>query len=785
MEKPSSAGIASGFAQAKARFEEWDTTDSGLIAIQDLRNVMRELAPHFSEEDLDDLFYHKQEGTISYEQILDWLYDNDGIAKSVQELAGMVGRAGVSRLFLKNDATGGSKEITQFMASNAPCPKKIIHAQDSSAPMHAMHFWNVNGSKVYSYAGLATLAEEKEPDTGIGILMLDRYAIQERVGDPASPFTWWPYQAFYVIPKGVDFAMCKNVGAHGPNAVTQLPKETHTICNALTALVEVALSEGKTRLFITADCGYYALGIESYLALLPGLGWERKDDACFCVPSFRYQDKIEISLCLGTTQMISTPDPSKSIVSRCDDARVMYGTADLRGWYGGDVLNELNKIYPTEGKMNIVLRANEGLLWGMVLADSTDSEKPRVMNDIVNILVEFTEGSMAFFLGMYVGMKTKVTGATSMANAALQQWESVPKEGKRLLEEIKVDYEGYKKWLEPLGVACFKKGVKDGIFRKGQAVNLEELTAQDIKFDEWLAVNLYLCGIKKKLPKTEAELWHYFYERFMKSVDFLLHFDEGNVDIPGVYDTVILGPRYVEWYCKLNVQLNRGICKSAYQEGKVGHAIDGEKVFLLDCKFIPGFGKQVADGLTVWCYSPFYWWLSYIYAGFVTEVNKAVGPKPMVYHLECTELFNFTDFLQQNGCPVIDNPNYVALASIGMGRPLKFEAFPTHEAPAALMFFGTRWFRDSDIKLRTPKHDGGHFKQHMGVVFPDGVKGLPGEEWEKITKACFKFNGEDLGIGQGQHMYVGSTEIVDAYVGEPRSFSKEHWKHQGSVEYHP
>eukprot|EP00931_Biecheleriopsis_adriatica_P071164 TRINITY_DN4501_c0_g1_i2.p1 TRINITY_DN4501_c0_g1~~TRINITY_DN4501_c0_g1_i2.p1 ORF type:complete len:784 (+),score=160.40 TRINITY_DN4501_c0_g1_i2:62-2413(+) len=783
MDKPTSA---SGDAhKAQDIFNQWDVNDSGLINVQDLKKVIKALVPSFTEADLDDLLYHKEEGTVSYEAFLDWMYDNDGLPKIVQELSGMVGRAGVSRLYMKNDATGGSRDITAFMASSEPCPKKVIHAQDSNAPMHAMHFWNVNGSKVYSYAGLESLADVKEGDTGIGILMLDRYAIQERVGDPASPFTWWPYQAFYVIPKGVDFAVCKKVGAHGPDAVTQLPSETRTICNALTSLVEVALSEGKTRCFITADCGYYALGIESYLALLPNMGWERTADACFCAPSFRYQNKVDVTLCLGTTQMISTPDPRKNILSRCEDCRVFYGTADLRGWYGGDVRNELDKVYPTDQKMNTVLRANEGLLWGMVVADTEESKQYHVYLDIVEILMEFTAGSIAFLLGMYVGMHTKVTGASTMAEAALQQWNSVPTEGRKLLEALGKDYEGFKKFCEPIGLACFKKGCKDNIFRKGEAVNIEALTTKDIKHEEWLAVFIYLCGIKRKLPKTEAEQWHYFYERFVKDIDELLNFDEEAIDIPGYSETVILGPRYVEWYCKFNVYLNRGICKKAFDAKKVNHAVDGEQIFLLDCKFIPGFGKQVADGLTVWCYSPFYWWLSYVYAGFVGLVNKDVGSKPMVYHLECTELFNFTDFLQQNGCPVLDNPNYVTLASLGTGRPLQFEAFPTHDAPAALMFFGEQWYRDSDIKLRTPKFDGGHFRMHMDVVFPPGRKGLPGEVWEQVDKACFKFKGETLGIGQDKRMYVASTEIVSAYVGEPRDFDKECWKCKGSVDYSP
>merc|ERR1712187_1018685 len=145
-------------------------------------------------------------------------------------------------------------------------------------------------------------------------------------------------------------------------------------------------------------------------------------------------------------------------------------------------------------------------------------------------------------------------------------------------------------------------------------------------------------------------------------------------------------------------------------------------VFLFDCKYVPGFGKQVADGLTVWTHAPFYFWLGLCYARFVTEVRTAIVDKPIVYHLECTELFSFTDFLQQQGVPVIDNPNYIALASMSTDRPLKFHRYAGTKASAALLFSGRsgKWFRDSDVILRTPDHDGKEYAQHKRYFFPPG-----------------------------------------------------------------
>merc|ERR1711920_798037 len=231
-----------------------------------------------------------------------------------------------------------------------------------------------------------------------------------------------------------------------------------------------------------------------------------------------------------------------------------------------------------------------------------------------------------------------------------------------------------------------------------------------------------------------------------------------------------------------NLALNRTICRNAYVDGKVGHAIDGEHVFLLDCKFVPGFGKQVADGLTVWSYSPFYFWLSFVYAAFVTEIRENVADKPVIYHLECTELFSFTNFLQQNGICVIDNPNYIYLASLSTDKPIKYHRYNGMKAPGALLFFGDKWHRDSDVKLRTPEHDEAQYEAHKHFVFPPKSRGLAGMEWDKCVKASPMFNSNHVTFGGAEHgLYVGSTELAKQYVGAPRSYNREILK--GSVEY--
>lgn len=264
----------------------------------------------------------------------------------------------------------------------------------------------------------------------------------------------------------------------------------------------------------------------------------------------------------------------------------------------------------------------------------------------------------------------------------------------------------------------------------------------------------------------------------------IIEFDEGDdVDIPGK-DELTLAGRYIEWYCKFNMHLNKTILKTAFDNKEVGHAIDAHHVFLFDCKYVPGFGKQVADGLTVWTHAPFYFWLSICYARFVTEVREAIVDKPIVYHLECTELFSFTDFLQQQGVPVVDNPNYIALASMSTNEPLKFKRYQGKKASAALLFSAKtgKWYRDSDVMLRTPDHDGAEFDQHKKYFFPAGdLKSICELEWDKCHKANCKFGHETVGFGRGHGLYVGSTELVENYVGQPRDHTHVHCR--GEVQY--
>merc|ERR1712187_207680 len=135
--------------------------------------------------------------------------------------------------------------------------------------------------------------------------------------------------------------------------------------------------------------------------------------------------------------------------------------------------------------------------------------------------------------------------------------------------------------------------------------------------------------------------------------------------------------------------------------GGAGHAVDGQHVFLLDALYIPGFGEQVAQGLTIWCFTTFFCWLARIYGGFAQLVQEETQ-KPIIYHQECTELFQFTNFIQQFGMPCVDNLNYMVLASKSTSQPLEFQRWSYDMVPAALLFDHGKWYRVPAVPLRTP-----------------------------------------------------------------------------------
>ena len=68
------------------------------------------------------------------------------------------------------------------------------------------------------------------------------------------------------------------------------------------------------------------------------------------------------------------------------------------------------------------------------------------------------------------------------------------------------------------------------------------------------------------------------------------------------------------------------------------HAIDGSEFLLFDTRFVPGFGLQVNEGLTVWTKAKNYIWMNAMLLRFVELATESKLASSVIIHLECTEL---------------------------------------------------------------------------------------------------------------------------------------------------
>jgi hypothetical protein len=324
--------------------------------------------------------------------------------------------------------------------------------------------------------------------------------------------------------------------------------------------------------------------------------------------------------------------------------------------------------------------------------------------------------------------------------------------------------------MEPAIFYTFQKGVMEGALRKGSNQDPEMLTFADLTPEEVIASWIVMLGRSSELLKNGAKLETQAKQHAVASIIHILEFDEGEDELPEKATQVTCGQRYIDWYCDLMMRINKSLLREAFKEGKVGHAIDAENVYLLDALYIPGFGEQVAEGLTVWTYATSYSWLSRIYGKFAEQV-QADCQKPVIYHQECTELFQFTDFLLQFGMPCIDNPNYMVLASMSTSKPLNFKRYPKEpkDTPAALLFDSGRWFRDSHLLMTTPDEAAKKYTELKEFIYQDGKEGREDIMWGGIEKGAVQIGSKDV----GEALFIHSTSLVDKYIGCPHTRSAD------------
>ena len=525
---------------------------------------------------------------------------------------------------------------------------------EDEAPVNEMQFFNIGGARVYFYYGLDTIRAAKTiqaagphvRDTAIGVLMLDQYKIQERPGDPSNPFSFWPYQAIYAVPQGIPFAACKAVGSSGAQAGEKYPLLVASICQALMGLCEVAARVGYRRLFICADCGYFALAAAAYSRQLLCWGkqsWAPHPEgpfAAFRCPRFVCAAlDLEIVMCLGTTQLIADPSSERNLAGGLHGgASVVYVTADTCGWYAGDAAIPPH-IAPTHpdvaaafapyiqrpwlkdgwhisfeeeiSMLDVVVRANDALLEGVALRD--DAMHDKVLDNVTERMLEFSSGSTAYLVGLWLGdAAAALSGKPVWDGAVAAVWTGAATSVLPLALRVARAADG--------ATPTAKDAIVDACapFFEYMAPLLREIVRAKTRraeqpplseTQEWRAFAALLgdpsgCdpsqGMKKlPSPTSYAEMKLYIALRVQDTLLSLLAI--GEVARGAAYSAIShamlpLGASYVDVITDFHVHLNADVIDKI----ECGSAINGRNFLLFDVRHTPGFGIHVGFGLTIW-----------------------------------------------------------------------------------------------------------------------------------------------------------------------------------------
>mmetsp|Transcript_56512 Transcript_56512/g.120029 ORF Transcript_56512/g.120029 Transcript_56512/m.120029 type:complete len:725 (-) Transcript_56512:848-3022(-) len=632
---------------------------------------------------------------MSYRRLFDTM--------SATEIMDSLGRGGASRMFARGKATESDQlsSVGKFLSRGSTLDKATALTASAVAsdrnvrkssgkpgamadllgashehPVQEMQFYNIGGAKVYYYYGLDTVRSPEHVmaagphirDTAVGVLMLDQYKIQERPGDPSNPLTFWPYQTFFSIPQGITFEKCKIVASSGANALRDYPLETSAICQALLALAEVASRSGYKRLMIAGDCGYYALSAEAFAKNLSCWGtqsWVPHPDGAFAsfrVPYFKSPSlDLDIILCLGTTQMISSPKPEMNLSSQLGgDTSVVYLTADLRSWYNNQALDTVSEEYAPLlrlswyaqqldfkleeeeiSTLDMVVQVNSSLLEGVAIQNS-DAE----LLDVVENLLELNAGSTASVVGLFLGhMASQMKD--SGESPAERAWASAT-DLTTLVEDMAHGKDGA---LHPENIIVEKVSpvleyLQPILLRIAGQIGGKKM--ESLTEEEEFRLLAVLIGNPMPKGRPPPDTYKVFKRamaiRIQMTFCALLSVRNLRPEISGLP----VGKMFVEFYANFNAKLNKNVLSKV----NGSHAIDGRKFILFDCRFVPCFGFNVSKSLTVWTARQNYFWMGTILLRFSEIMQRNGWMGAATYHMECTELFSFTPFFHEMGLPV-------------------------------------------------------------------------------------------------------------------------------------
>ena len=396
---------------------------------------------------------------------------------------------------------------------------------------------------------------------------------------------------------------------------------------------------------IVGDCGYYALSAEALAKSLSCWGsqsWEPHPDGAFAsfrTPHFRSPSlDLDIILSLGTTQLISSPEPKTNLSTQLgDNTSVVYLTADARGWYHGEALKRgkentfadareqcycysynihlnflinltveleyepfLRRSWATDqwhfnlcneiSPIDIVTQVNRSLLHGVAI-DYNDDD----LMEVVEVLIEIAAGSTAYLVGLFLGhtaSQLEKSGDNPFETAWFQSCKLT-----ELVKQMAEDDDGkpHSKDIILDKVSPFFSYLKPKLERISSIIEGEEI--EDLTEHEEFQVLSVLIG--NPLPKGSRPPSNF--KEFKLAV--ALHIQDTFLSLlsvakhpQNITGLLPLGNNFVELYAQFNAKLNHDVLSEVQRE----HAIDGRIFPLFDCRYVPGFGFNVSQGHTVW-----------------------------------------------------------------------------------------------------------------------------------------------------------------------------------------
>lgn len=282
----------------------------------------------------------------------------------------------------------------------------------------------------------------------------------------------------------------------------------------------------------------------------------------------------------------------------------LYPTLSALNHLSGEALQEIDAIYKKYERrpwndaswhfnldcelsmLDLVAQVNNALLAGVVV-----QENDYALYKVTDSLIELNAGSTAFLIGMFLGYTASKLRDDKRSPAERAFFCS--SELCHLAENMALDSSGNPHRPEVIveKVAALFDYIRPILSRimdvvEGKAI--EELTQeQEFRALAILVGNPSLKG--SPAPTSYEEFKLQLSLRIQDTFMSLMTIGKLSPDVSGLP----LGNMYVEFYANFLSRLNRKVLPKVSRH----HAIDGRTFPLFDCRFVPGFGFQVSQGL--------------------------------------------------------------------------------------------------------------------------------------------------------------------------------------------